>query len=338
MTVQDETVENIITVLKRVYEVEGEGTHLSFLDIQKILYHLRQRLDDDNALAQSLPYYWYFDGPVSDVVKQTVDKACTEDILEADRSQGTNNERYKLVTDGGVATQSSSTLEIGDTSDIEVSDDLSTALSVVETVLDEDYNIRNSYVDKVEPVYQDAPYEFQRYCKFEILEEVQMFVHNRPWAIQPSALYSVISKGEMWLPLDSEFTEFNDLYSTYVSLSRRYLESVDSKQKSGNIRFGDLTESMWETFCYQLRLIVHDDYYDNPDNLESWKDDFQQKRDQFADQLNRFKLFINNKMKTGKDEEPTPINEIPSQISEDSPVGAATVAYLSDSKHAQTDG
>jgi hypothetical protein len=64
----------LLNVLSHAYDEAGndDDTFLIYLDLQKIVYYLQRRLDTDNSINESLPYYWYFDGPVSDVVQQTV--------------------------------------------------------------------------------------------------------------------------------------------------------------------------------------------------------------------------------------------------------------------------
>lgn len=267
---------DLLTVLKQVYEIEGvEG--LVYLDIQKIFFYLRERLDEDNELREELNYYWYVDGPNSDDVQAVVDHGKKKGVLSAEPTHRTGQGEW-------ISLENATTLPDEES----YPDDLQEAIDAVEKVVEEDYDIFTDKGSKIDPIYERAPYEFQRYFKFDLRPEIQKFAEGKAWAYGPDELQGIITTGEAYLPLVPAFSEFNDYYSRYQNLTLRYLETVDSNDKDPVLsdRLLTLTDGIWKLFCQQLRIQEHDEVYD--DDLDEWEKRYKLHKSYVSEDLDSF--------------------------------------------------
>lgn len=253
-----------------------------YLDIQMLFYHTRERLDEDNAVRQLLPYYWYIAGTVSDTVKEAVDFGLETDALEASPTARTESgKRYEP------------TGEYEPSSNVNA-DDLETAKRELEEVLDEDYELFAGHEDKVEDVYEDAPYEFQRYFKLNILFSIEAFAAGRPLHLGTDNLASEVASAEAYLPLEPEFDEFNTLFSRYVNTAKRYLDQVDEDSRELADRFKQLSQGVWRLYCEQLRLLEHDPYYES--ETDDWEREYQRTRQLIANDLIEFRQLLDDEL------------------------------------------
>lgn len=271
-----ERSKDLITVLKHAYDTAGiEG--LVYLDIQKMFFHLRDRLDEDNELRDVLNYYWYIDGPDSDDVQEVVDHGKKLGTLSAVPTHRTGQGEWISLED---------TTALPD--ETTYSEDLQEAIDAVELVIEEDYEIFTDKESKIDPIYERAPYEFQRYFKFELRPEVKKFAEGKAWAYGPDELRNIIATGEAYLPLDPAFSEFSDYYSRYQNLTLRYLNIVDSEDEDPVLsdRLLTLTDEVWKLFCQQLRIQAHDEAYD--DELEEWEKRYELHKSYVSEDLDKF--------------------------------------------------
>lgn len=267
---------DLLTVLKHVYENTGiDG--LVYLDIQKIFFHLRNRLNEDNEFRDALNYYWYVDGPNSDDVQSVVNHGKEMGVLSAEPTHGTGQGEW-------ISLEDTTALPDKDT----YPDDLQEAISAVEEVIEQDYNIFTDKGSKIDPIYEQAPYEFQRYFKFDLRPEIQKFAEGKAWAYGPDELRDIIATGEAYLPLDPAFSEFNDYYSRYQNLTLRYLKTVDPDDADPALsdRLLTLTDGIWKLFCQQLRIQEHDEAYE--DDLEKWEDRYDLHKSYVSEDLDSF--------------------------------------------------
>ncbi|MDH5020386.1 hypothetical protein [Halobacterium rubrum] len=260
-----------------------EETYLYYLDVQKVFYYLKKRLDDDNDIAQQLPYYWYLDGPVSDEVQSTVNRARDLGAVETEKS-----------VDGGLKFK-----QAPEGPDLEFTGDSYTAAAAaLERVLEEDYDIYADLEQKLGEVYEDAPYEFQRFFKFEVMDAVEEYDQGVPWHYSTEEISNLIGTAEAYLPVGDQFNEVNKLYSRFYTVAKRYLEVVDD-DRHGSGTFNELAKSFWQLFCYRLRMVEHDPEYE--DDLEGWESDYMMKKESFEAEIKQFREFVAQELEGNSD-------------------------------------
>lgn len=298
--------DKLLGLLVHVFETQDSINGLVYLDIQKIFYHLRERLDDDNEIKRLLPYYWYIDGPVSDTVQSAVNRGRSTRLLKSEPTAKTGaGEWFELDNEY-------------DSSDLSVdSDDLEVAKSEIENVLEEDYDVFSSHEEKIEDIYNDAPYDFQQYFKFDILFELERFTDGFPWALSTDRLKSQISTAEAYLPLKPEFEEFNTLFSRYVNTAKQYFDFVSEENRQFADRFKQLSENVWRVYCQQLRLLEHDQYYDS--HTGEWEAEYDRAKKLMADDIAEFRNLLDSEIKDEVEH---------SRIPEDSTWGRIVTDYL----------
>lgn len=271
----------LLELLSHVFESDEEIDGLVYLDIQKIFYHLRERLDEDNAVKELLPYYWYIDGTVSDTVQEAVNHGLESGALDSEPTARTGAGEWYEPSD-----EYEPSIEGFD------SDDLETAKQEVERTLEEDYDVFSSHEEKIEEIYEDAPYDFQRYFKLNILFAVEQFADGRPLYLGTENLASGISTAEAYLPIVPEFEEFNTIFSRYVNTAKRYLDTVNTENRVLADRFKQLTEGIWRLYCQQLRLLEHDPFYDS--KVEEWEAKYERARQLVANDLVEFRQLLDS--------------------------------------------
>lgn len=276
--------EVLLELLSHAFESSDDVDGLVYLDIQKIFYHLHHELDEDNAVFELLPYYWYIDGPVSDTVQQAVNLGLENRTLDAGPTAATGTGQWHTLATEFRAT--SNTIE---------SQDMDAANQDLERVLDE-YNVYGGHEEKIEGIYDDAPYAFQRYFKLHVLFTIEDFASGRPLHLGTDNLASDISTAEAYLPLDPVFEEFNELFSRFVNTAQRYFEHVDDESRELGDRFKQLSEGVWRLFCQQLRLVEHDPYYD--DQADDWRDEYARTRQLVAADLVEFRRLLDEQFES----------------------------------------
>jgi hypothetical protein len=278
---------------------------LVFLDIQKIFYYLRERLDDSNSIKESLPYYWYVDGCMSDTVKEAVDYGAGNQILIDSPTKRTQDGTWYQP-------------ENDNYNDNRVSDDLEDAFEKVELVLDEDYNVFDNYESKIKQVYQEAPLEFQGYFKTELLWAAEDTADEGLSASQARDISSKVMLAESYLPLDRRYSRFNDVYSRYSTISQKYLDKTDGEHSGLSRIFSSLTEDIWKLFCKQLRICEHDPYYD--DSIPNWQSEYDEMEERVTDLLSSFDKMVNAEFEN---------SDVPDRVNESNGWGPVAKSYLS---------
>lgn len=266
--------DRLVGLLSHVLDEVDDETYLYYLDVQKVFYYLQKRLEPDNAIAQQLAYYWYLDGPVSDEVQETANRARELGTVETEPTE--EGIRFKRAESGP---------ELAFTDQ-----DYIAAEAALERVLEEDYQIRSSLGEKLDDVYEDAPYDFQPFYKFEVLDAIDEYNQGFPWAYSPEEIQNLIATAEAYLPINDSFEEVNTMFSRFVTTSERYLSAV-GEDRAGSGAFDDLAYSYWKLFCYRLRMVEHDPEYDA--KLEQWEMDYQMKLSSFEEEIAQFRTFLN---------------------------------------------
>jgi hypothetical protein len=273
---EPERSRDLLAVLKHVYESNDlEG--LVYLDIQKIFYYLREQLEESNEFRDALNYYWYIDGLNSDDVQAVVNHGTEMGVLSAKPTHRTGHGEWISLEDTSSLPNEES-----------YPDDLREVIDAVERVMQEDYDIFTDKGSKIDPIYERAPYEFQRYFKFDLRPEIKKFAEGKPWAYSPDELQDFIATAEAYLPLDPAFSEFNDYYSRYQNLTLRYLRTVNSDYAEPVLsdRLLTLTDEVWKLFCQQLRIQEHDEAYD--DDLDEWEERYEMQKSYLSKNLDNF--------------------------------------------------
>lgn len=254
-----------------------EGAELKYIDAQKIFYLTQQRLDAENRVAQSLPFYWYIHGPMSKAVSYSLNSAKQNGIIEGKTTP----------TAGQVYTPGQTNPPA-----VEEDEDLQRAKEAIDEVLEE-YDIFSDLDERLrDDIYVDAPYDFQLYYKFEVLPAIEEFAGEYYIVTHPpDEIQYRLARAESKLPTDPAFTEFNHLFSRFITLAETYLGSVDESEKTAVESFEQLANDAWELFAKRLRIEEHDDPYD--EDVDSWELEYQSSLQSFDSDMRSFEATLN---------------------------------------------
>lgn len=262
-----------------ILETLPEGAELKYIDAQKIFYLTQQRLDSDNRVARSLPFYWYIHGPMSKAVSYTLNNAKQEGVIEGETTP----------TAGQVYTSGQA-----DPPAIKEDEDLERAEEAINEVLEE-YDIFSDLDQRLrEDIYVDAPYDFQIYYKFEILPAIEEFAGEHYVVTHPTEeIQFRLARAEAKFPSDPAFEECRHLFSRFVTLAETYLEEMDESEKTAVETFERLANDAWELFAKRLRIEQHDEAYD--DDVESWELEYKSSLQSFDSDLRTFEATLNDR-------------------------------------------
>ncbi|WP_436931551.1 hypothetical protein [Halosimplex halobium] len=273
-------IEPLTHLLEYLFDEIEEGEKLSYIDVQKIFFLTREKLDDDNRIVDLLPVYWYVHGPMSKAVSHALFDAKEKGVIAGTAT-------YSRGAAGGVG--QSYVQGEQDAPEVEYDADLRAAESTISTVLEEYYESDDSLSERLEDqVYSThAPFEFQTYYKFEVQPSITRFARNpTPLTEPPSEIAFRLARAEGKFPSDPGFEECRRAFSRFVSLSETYLDSVDESEKPLAEDFVELADLAWEVFARNLRVHYHDDSYE--DNRPDWERKFREGLEDFDLQLRRF--------------------------------------------------
>lgn len=294
-----------------VFEELPEGAELKYIDAQKIFYLTQQRLDADNRVAQSLPFYWYIHGPMSKAVSYSLNTAKQEGIIDGQ----TTPTAGQVYTPGQAAPP-----------EIEEDGDLERAKEAIDEVLEE-YDIFSDLDERLrDDIYVDAPYNFQLYYKFEVLPAIEEFAGEHYIVTHPpDEIQFRLARAEAKFPTDPAFNECSHLFSRFITLAETYLEEVDESEKAAVETFEQLANDAWELFAKRLRIEEHDDAYD--DDIDSWKLEYNSSLQSFDSDLRSFEVTLNEQYDLYDDP-----SEESVRVSEDSAWGVVNSSLLEENR------
>lgn len=273
--------DSITYLVDYLFQQLPDDAELKYIDAQKIFYLVKKRLDSENQIARSLPIYWYVHGPMSKSVSYATASAKNEGIING-MTTSTGGQVFKAGTN--------------DPPEVERNSDLIAAENAIENVL-EDYDIFTSLDERLEEeIYVDAPFEFQTYYKFDVLPKIEEFSHE--FFIQtepPEEIAFRLARAEAKFPGESSFDECQERFSRFVTIAETYLENVDEVEKELAEVFYDLAASAWFLFAKKLRIVRHDEAYD--DNVDGWVANYRNFRYSFDTDLHSFEELVNERYK-----------------------------------------
>lgn len=271
---QDET-EIGVYLIDAILEELPEDEHIYQIDLHKILFLLRENLKDTNYVNDYLPFYWYRHGPVCDVANSAAQQATKQAFIERDQTQ--NVTRYRR----GPKRPERPSVDAEQESEFEL------AIEQLKGVV-ESYDFHRKRDELVEEeVYTRAPYRFQPFFKFEVIPAVEQFDGDRDSA---DRIDTLLYLGEGKLPVADAFEEFNEVYSRYGSISSRYLEHQYGNETLLQAKFEALTDKTWLLFSKLLRVVEHEDYYD--DRVAEWENSYSGELNSYRNELRSFESMV----------------------------------------------
>jgi len=236
---------------------------ISITTLQKILYKYKKEIPQNDSLHKHLQFYWYEQGPFSELISKYKDELLQDGILHP-KNQGFVTQTPRLFNHA-------SELHDGNLPFTEIRDDL---LDIIR----EDTSVNSATI--MEDVYsEDAPYEFYITFKNKFRASLHNYSFDQSTPIKYEQLLSLLHESIGGLPDVPMFSNFKFAFMDFIELIDA-LEKNHHLKEHGNLIY-DVSYEIFKTFAKGVRIIHHDVYYN--DKMESWEKSFleEQKKIEF---------------------------------------------------------
>lgn len=231
--------------------------------ILKTLFLTRVRLPDKNPVKRSLAFYWYKDGPYSEIVENNLKMLVSD--RRVDRSKTAAWETYKLVPEHAsrpIAPRDSLMDE---------------AAGVVRSVSKEFVDVH----DIVRHIYETAAptpwyvsYRLEFMPKFEAhCKDVR---EGRESRHTPKQVLECLDDAVLDFPAASEFLGIRMTFMDFAKILNAFLR-WDSYRTHGDLldELSTMCNDIWDTFAYGMRVYHHDPYYEH--HAGGWMREYERK-------------------------------------------------------------
>lgn len=234
---------------------KGGKANVTKKHILKTLFLAKKRLPDDNQVKRALAYYWYMEGPYSEVVYANLDLMVENGLVT--RRKTATSETYRLAPERALQP-------------VTTDADLDTARDEIGLVASEFSNVHIA----VTKAYETAPFkwyitynqEFRpklaSYCE-EILADLESrrSAHDTLERLDDAVLD---------YPTDRAFIGHRAVFMDYAKMLNAFLRWDSHHTRKDMMKLlRNLSDSIWTAFARGVRIYHHDQYYD--DCVDSWE-------------------------------------------------------------------
>lgn len=220
--------------------------------ILKVLFLAKERLPDGNRVKRDLAYYWYREGPYSEVVYANLDHMVADGLVEA-RKIG-KSETYRLVPERALRPVASGS-------------DLDVVRREIGLVASENSNVH----DAVRRTYEMAPSRWYAAYNLEFRPQFEKYCKDAP-AGRGGTDRDMLGRLEdavLDYPTVPEFMEHRMAFMDFAKMANAFLRrDPHHAPEDASKWLSGLCSSVWETFAYGVRVRHHDPQYDG--HVERW--------------------------------------------------------------------
>lgn len=247
------------------FELKIRNMSVTKFRMLKLIFKIKKELGEDCELYSQLPYYWYYFGPYSGEVADSIN------FIKAKCNQRGNS----LI------------LKDKHTDEFEKTNIVST-YPEIKAITENILSNRNAFYTTLErDVYrQYAPFDIMYQFKFDIYD---MASNKRSINDSDSETFvKTLYECEAKLPCDSYYNEYCDLYSEFITNIDFLSEENNLKKYWPALRFP--TQELWKTFTKGVRVQYKDESY-NPDE-KIWDLKFKNSLNELAITVNETNKYL----------------------------------------------
>ena len=236
--------------------------------LQKILFKLNKSLPENDSVKNAIPFYWFLEGPYSEVIDQTICMMKDKQILlNAD-------DRYELYKYNS---------DLQDRRFINHQEyDFEKIRKAIYDIVNNTSKFSNLLL--VKEGYAESPIlfypsyktdflsHFESYCDHYIRNTTSYSIFTEP------VLLSELKQSIFAIPPNPIFTDFKILFLKFVQTVEKTFEFKNKKDPRYTIvleSLKSLSREIWNTFAYGARILEHDEYY--LDKIPDWENMFSDK-------------------------------------------------------------
>lgn len=241
--------------------VKTKKTYITKKQILKILYLAKTKMSDDNPIKNQLAYYWYLEGPHSEVVYESIDYLVSNGMVVCHKRKNSETYQYDSNKKYIPLVQPNNYLD-------------ESRKCITETV--DDFNHTE---DAVNDIYNQAPYAWYKTYKQEFKVKFDDFckniIANKKTMYEPKDILNILDDTVLDFPPLSEFIELRMIFMDFAKIINAFLRSEYLKYKDKFNVLQTLCNEIWIAFAYGVRVKHHDMYYDH--RVDSWKNMYDEK-------------------------------------------------------------
>ena len=217
--------------------------------ILKVLYLAKERLPDDNQFKRDLAFYWYKEGPHSEVVYDNLHDMVSNGLVRAHKT--VMSERYSLVSEQTLLP-------------VAVDADLKAVEREIKLMANEYPTVQTA----VKRAYETAPYKW--YITYNREFRPKLKSHFRRILVGGKSRYSAqnvlrrLDNAVLDYPTNREFREHRMVFMDFAKMMNAFLRSDSYSTQEDMIEtLYELCDEIWAVFAYGARIHKHDAYYDS---------------------------------------------------------------------------
>lgn len=278
----DPIIKELVRLVFHNFSKKGR-MNLSKKQILKILYQVKMELPPSNIIKDKLAYYWYKNGPFSQVFYDNFEDMKNNQIQLVDNSQleiykySEEHLRKRLV---------------------DVTDDIVESRTIIANKVEQFVNMNNLINDvysKYAPTKFYISYniefrnKFDSFCSY-VLDSGKILSKNR---YKKTDVDEFLSESVIDLPKTDLFFQFrcifNDFSKTlYELLGIKSDYNKNEKELLQNAR--ELYDDIWNVFSYGIRIEEHDEFYNQYEEL--WNNKYFEEIAKLEENVNLFSNLV----------------------------------------------
>ena len=229
--------------------------------ILKTLFLARERLSDENPVKYGLAFYWYRDGPYSEIIENNLKMLVDEQKVI--RSKTNKWETYKLAPE-----HASRPIVLRDNF-------MDEAAGKVRRVLGEFANVDGI----IRRVYETAPTPWYVSYRLEFMPKFEAYCRDiregRESRHAPKQILEFLDDAVLDFPTASEFLGIRMIFMDFAKILNAFLRwDAHCTRSDLSAELSIMCNDIWETFAYGMRVHHHDPYYKR--HMASWKRIYEQ--------------------------------------------------------------
>lgn len=254
------TTDNLVKFL--FSELKENNGSINETQTQNLIFKIKMELGEDHMLYDKLPYYWYINGPFSDVVRDSFNDIKIN-FCELDTS-----DKFILKK------------QHDDFKNNDLTDNFSEIVKISKEIMRNKNSIKHIYEEY-------APYKVMIPFKFKIYQTAADNRFSRNFDVDKYVDTFYLCESQ--LPSDKYFADFSDIYSQLCI----NLDLINDKGIfDENWRFlRKIITKLWITFAEGLRVKSKDNYYN--DRIDVWNQKFEDNLKILSQYVDKTEIFTN---------------------------------------------
>ena len=229
-------------------------------EILKTLFLVRERLSDTNPVKYILAFYWYRDGPYSEIIEDNL--RILVDDQKISKSETDKWETYRLAP-------KYTSIPI-----LQYDNFMEEAAGKIRDVASESANIH----DMVRQIYETAPTPWYTSYKLEFMPKFETYckdIKRRQECVHtPKQILEFLDDAVLDFPTAPGFLEIRMIFMDFAKILNAFLRWDAHHTRSDLLdELSIICNNIWETFADGVRVYHHDPYYEH--HVDRWKHEYE---------------------------------------------------------------